>query len=176
MRCSLKPVTWSLPRTQAKFSQSQAFTFSVCANKPVRTMAEAIGLASGLLTLAVYALKSSNSLYETVQGYRDLPRRVRDLLEEIKALTDVLMPLVDKLQSTPDVDLITLKHPLLRCGTACKGLEEEIRKCFARTLTGRTSFRDWAKLQYMSHNIDEVKLLFSGYRMTIIVALTDASL
>jgi hypothetical protein len=86
------------------------------------------------------------------------------------------MPLVEKLRSTPDTDLVALKHPLLRCGTACKGFEEEIRKCFSRTLNGQTSFRDWAKLQYMSHNIDEVKLLFSGYRMTIIVALTDASL
>ncbi|MCJ1476205.1 hypothetical protein MMC13_004871 [Lambiella insularis] len=139
-------------------------------------MAEAIGLASGLLTLAVYALKSGSALYEIVQSFRDHPKRVRDLIEEIKALIDVLGPLVERLQSTPDTDLLALKHPLLRCGAACKGLEEEILKRFSRTLDGRTSIRDWAKLKYISYDINEVMLLFSGYRMTIVVALTDANL
>lgn len=67
-------------------------------------MAEPIGLASGILTLATFAFRCSVSLHETVDSFCSHPKRVRDL-GELEALSGVLAPLVDLVKSTPDVDL-----------------------------------------------------------------------
>ncbi|XP_044717868.1 uncharacterized protein HRG_08510 [Hirsutella rhossiliensis] len=58
-------------------------------------MAEPVGLASGLLALATFAFQSSITLYSTVQSFRDHPKRVRDLIDELEALSGVLGPLTE---------------------------------------------------------------------------------
>jgi Fungal N-terminal domain of STAND proteins len=139
-------------------------------------MAEAIGVASGLLALATFAFQSSVTLFKTVQSFQFHPKRVRDLLEELQALSGVLSSLTKTVGAATDVDLSSLDLPMLRCGNACKEFEQEIMKCSSRSGGGRTSFRDWAKLKYMGDDIDSFRQLLSGYKSTIIIALTDASL
>ncbi|GAD99934.1 conserved hypothetical protein [Paecilomyces variotii No. 5] len=139
-------------------------------------MAEPIGLASGLLALSTFALRSGIALYETVKSFHSHPKRVRDLTEELEALCGVLAPLTDLVNSTADVNLSALELPLLRCGNACKEFEEELTKCSSRSGGNRTSFRDWAKLRYMGDDIDGFRRLLAGYKSTINVALTDANL
>jgi len=139
-------------------------------------MAEPIGLASGLLTLATFAFQSSIALFKTVQSYQFHPKRVRDLSEEVDALSAVLGSLTETVSATTDVDLSALHLPLLRCGNACKEFEQEIIKCSSRSGGSRTSFRDWAKLSYMGDNIDGFRQLLAGYKSTITIALTDANL
>ncbi|TQB67497.1 hypothetical protein MPDQ_005479, partial [Monascus purpureus] len=139
-------------------------------------MAEPIGMASGLLALATFALQSGIALYETVKSFHSHPKRVRDLIEELEALCGVLAPLTDLVNSTADVDLSAPELPLLRCGNACKEFEEELIKCSSRSGGNRTSFRDWAKLRYMSDDIDGFRRLLAGYKSTINIALADANL
>ena len=139
-------------------------------------MAEAIGVASGLLALSVFAFQSSVTLYQTVQGFQFHPKRVRDLLEELEALSGVLGSLNETVKATTDIDLSTLELPLRRCGNSCRDFEQEIMKCSSRSGGSRTSFRDWAKLRYMGDDIDGFKQLLAGYKSTIIIALTDANL
>jgi hypothetical protein len=139
-------------------------------------MAEAIGLASGLLTLSTFAFQSAIALGKTIQSYENQPKRVRDLKEENEALTAVLSSLTESIASTTDVDLSALKLPLLRCGKHCEDFGELIVKCSSRTGETRTSFRDWAKLKYMDEDIDGFRQLLAGYKTTIIIALTDANL
>lgn len=139
-------------------------------------MAEPIGLASGILTLATFALQCSVSLYETVDSFRSHPKRVRDLLGELGALSDVLNGLVDLVQSKSGVDLSALDLPLLRCGSVCKEFQQEVLQCASRSNSSRTSFRDWARLTYMGNNIDDFRDLLAGYKATINIALTDANL
>jgi hypothetical protein len=139
-------------------------------------MAEVIGLTSGLLTLVTFALQSSISLFQTVQSYQNHPKRVRDLKDETEALSGVLSSLAETVASATDVDLSALKLPLLRCGSYCKEFEQEIVKCSSRSGDSRTSFRDWARLRYMGDDIDGFRQLLAGYKTTIIIALTDASL
>ncbi|EDN02614.1 predicted protein [Histoplasma mississippiense (nom. inval.)] len=115
-------------------------------------MAEPISLASGLLTLTAFAFKSSITLYETIKRFQSHPKTVRDLLEELEELGEVLSPLTDTVNA--NVDLSALKLPLLRCGNACKEFKEEIMKCSSRSDCRRTSFRDWAKLRYMGDDIN----------------------
>lgn len=139
-------------------------------------MAEPVGLASGLLTLAIFAFQSSVTLYNTIKDFQSHPKRVRDLLEELEALSGVLGPLLETVESTTEVDLSPLELPLLRCGNACKDFEQELRKCSSRSGGDRRSFRDWAKLKYMGDDIDGFRNLLAGYKATINIALTDASL
>lgn len=139
-------------------------------------MAEAIGLASGLLTLATFALQSSITLYETVKSFQSHQKRVRDLIEELEALSGVLGPLTEIIDGTTDVDLSSLNLPLLRCGNACREFEQELMKCSSRSGGNRTSFRDWAKLRYMGDDIDGFRRLLAGYQLTINIALADANL
>lgn len=139
-------------------------------------MAEPIGLASGILTLATFAFQSSVSLYETVNSFRSHPKRVRDLLCELEALSAVLAPLIDLMKSNSDADLSVLELPLLRCGNVCKEFQQEVLRCMSRSDGNRTSFRDWARLRYMGDDIDDFRDLLAGYKATINIALTDATL
>jgi hypothetical protein len=139
-------------------------------------MAEPISLASGLLALATFAFQSSITLYNTIQSFQSHPKRVRDLTEELEALSGVLGPLSETVSATTEVDLSTLDLPLLRCGNACKEFEQELLKCSSRSGGSRTSFRDWAKLTYMGDDIDGFRRLLAGYKLTICIALTDANL
>ena len=142
----------------------------------IDAMVEPIGLASGLLTLATFAFQSSITLYKTVESFQNHPKRVRDLKDELEALSGVLGSLTETVSATTDVDLSALDLPLLRCGNSCKEFEQEIMKCSSRSDGGRTSFREWAKLRYMGDDIDGFRQLLAGYKSTIIIALTDANL
>ncbi|KAH8799707.1 hypothetical protein F5884DRAFT_114522 [Xylogone sp. PMI_703] len=139
-------------------------------------MADPIGIASGLLALATFAFQSSTTLYQTIQSYRFHPRNIRDLQEELEALSGVLSSLTETINNTTDVDLSALDLPLRRCGNACKEFQDEILKCSSRSGGNRTSFRDWAKLRYMGDNVDSFRQLLSGYKTTISIALADANL
>ncbi|KAJ5261075.1 hypothetical protein N7478_011670 [Penicillium angulare] len=139
-------------------------------------MAEPIGVASGILALATFAFRCSVSLYETVESFRSHPKRVRDLLGELGALSDVLTGLVDLVKSNSGVDLSMLDLPLLRCGNVCKEFQQVVLQCASRSNSNRTIFRDWAKLTFMGNNIDDFRDLLAGYKATINIALTDANL
>lgn len=138
-------------------------------------MAEAIGVASGLLALSLFALKSTTTLYNTISSFQSHNSRVKDLQLELEALTSVLGPLSDTIGTT-DTDLTSLDLPLRRCGIACHDFEEELLRCTARSNGVRTSFRDWAKLRYMDEDIDGFKRLIAGYKLTVNIALTHATL
>jgi hypothetical protein len=80
------------------------------------------------------------------------------------------------LNANTDIELASLEYPLLRCANACKDFEEELKKCSTRSLAGKTSFRDWAKLKYIGEDIDGFRRMLASYKSTIIIALTDANL
>ena len=139
-------------------------------------MAEPVGIASGVLTLATFAFQSSITLYQTVRSFRHHPNVVRDLMQELEALSGVLASLTETVTITPDRTLAALDIPLRRCGDSCREFEEEILKCSSRSSEAKTSFRDWAKLRYMGEDIDGFRRLLAGYKSTINIALADANL
>jgi hypothetical protein len=139
-------------------------------------MAESIGIASGLVALATFAFQSSTALFDVVQSYQSLPKRARDLTEELEALNGVLGALIETLNANTDINLASLEYPLLRCGNSCRDFDEEIKKCSTRSLAGKTSFREWANLRYMGEDIDSFRLMLAGYKSAIAIALTDANL
>lgn len=139
-------------------------------------MAEPVGLASGIVALATFAFQSSVSLYKTVESFRSHPKRVRDLLSELEALSAVLAPLIELIQANSDVNLSLLNLPLLQCGNVCEGFQQEVLKCAGRSANNRASFRDWAMLVYKGDNIDDFRNSLASYKVTINIALTDANL
>jgi hypothetical protein len=139
-------------------------------------MAEIIGMASGLLTLASFASQSSITLYETVKSFNFHPKRVRDLIEELEALIAVLGLLKDMAITPAGASLPALDLPLKRCGNACKSFEQQLVKCLSQSGGDRTSFRDWARVRYLSDDIDSFRQLLAGYRSTFNIALANAAL
>lgn len=134
-----------------------------------------ISTASGLLTLVVFAVHSSKSLYQAVQSFQSNRRAIRELREELEALNGVLQSLHEAVINT-NVNVTALKLPLLRCGKACEDFEAVIAKCTAHSGGPRTSFRDWAKLKYMGDDIVGFKNMLAVYKSTITIALGDANL
>lgn len=139
-------------------------------------MAEAVGLASGLLALATFAFQSSITLVNTVKSYRNHPAQVRDLIEELEALNEVLAALTETIKAAVSTDLSALDRPLLRCGHACEEFMQELNKCASYSEGSQLSFRGWAKLKYMGDDIDSFRRLLGGYKVTINMALTNATL
>ncbi|KAH8887335.1 hypothetical protein GQ53DRAFT_784306 [Thozetella sp. PMI_491] len=139
-------------------------------------MAEAVGMASGLLALATFAFNTSVALKTTIQSFQSHPKRIRDLLEELEALTETLAPLQETIREATDLNLSALALPLERCGNACQEFEGELNKCVSQSGGTRASFRDWARVQYMRDDIDSFRRLLDGYKSTINLALTHATL
>jgi len=138
-------------------------------------MAEPIGIASGLLTLAAFAIQSSRSLYGAIRSFQNNHRTIRELREELEALSGVLDSLCETAAKN-DADLTALKLPLFRCGRACGDFETVITKFTAHSSDVKTSFRDWAKLKYMGDDITGFKNMLAGYKSTISIALADINL
>lgn len=141
------------------------------------TMADPISIASGLLALVGFALESSKTLYQLVQSFQSNQRVIRGLKEELEALSEVLESLQVAV-TTDDADLAALKVPLLRCGKTCGEFKALIVQCTAHSsgTRTRTSFRDWAKIQYMGDDIGGFRIMLAGYKSTITIALGDANM
>jgi hypothetical protein len=139
-------------------------------------MADPISLASGVLTLAIFAHTSCLTLYKTIQNFKTQPKRVRDLMDELQELLGVLESLSKTMKLHTDMDLPAINLPLQRCGSACDEFLQELQKCCSRSGGDRQSFRDWAKLRYMGDNIDDFKDSLAAYKSTITIVLTEVQL
>lgn len=118
-------------------------------------MSEPIGLASGLADLATFAFQASVALYTTVKSYNSHQKHVGDFAEKTSVLSEVLGLLTETLSAPrKQQDLTALEVRLRQCGKTCKEFEQEIQKFSQRSGGSGSSFRDWAKLTYMGHDID----------------------
>lgn len=136
-------------------------------------MADPISLASGLLALVIFAHKSCLTLHTTLQSFKNHPKRVRDLLDELETLIGVLESLTDTVKSDAGGNLSVLDLPLQRCGNACNEFLQELQKCCSRSGGDKKSFRDWAKLKYMGDDINDFQDSLAAYKSTITIALID---
>lgn len=139
-------------------------------------MAEIIGVASGVSALVVTTLHGILILQQTIKSYEGHKKLVRDLLDELSALTQVLSKLDETIKAAREVDFPMLKIPLQQCNATCEALYKELLKCLSRSNDSRTSFRDWVRLKYSGEDIDGVRRLLAEYKMIINIALADANL
>ena len=128
------------------------------------------------LQYLTFAFQAATRLHEVVKSFESHQQQVRDLMDELGALSGVLTSLRDTLQVPQLLDISGLRIPLQRCGSACAEFEKEIVRRASHSGDDRTSFRDWAKLRYMCDDIDGFRRLLASYKLTISVALADANL
>ena len=75
---------------------------------------EVVGSVIGLLQLIGLTQAGSVSLYKLIESFRFHPKVVRDLTEELEALSSVLSALRETVNTTSGIDLLLLEVPL-RC-------------------------------------------------------------
>ena len=138
-------------------------------------MGDPLSIASGSVAIVTAAVQSSKILYQTIQSFRDHPRSIRQLRDELEALDGVLRSLEAFSGSDPSI-LVPLKLPLTQCAKACVEFQVLIVKCTKHSGDQKTSFRDWAKLRYMDNDVNGFAAMLSGYKSTIAIALADANL
>ncbi|KAI1840256.1 hypothetical protein JX266_013537 [Neoarthrinium moseri] len=140
-------------------------------------MAEAIGLASGVLALAVLAVKSGAILHDTIQEFRSHPRQARELVTELAGLVSVLQKLSQTGDLSLDVDLTALKLTLEQCKRSYDEVRTELLTYCSRSRADRASFRDLFKLKCSSGDgIEGFRQQLIGYKSTITVTLSFANL
>lgn len=132
-------------------------------------MAEPIGVASGLLTLATFAFQSSRSPYQAIKHFQSLPQ------DHTEALNRVLLSL-GQMAANSDTDLAALRFPLFRYGKAIEDFEGVIIKNIAYSGGPRSRCWDWAKLKYMRDDIVEFGNMQAGFESIISIVLADVSL
>jgi len=137
-------------------------------------MAETIGVDSGLPALVTFACASSASLFQTIDGFNSNLRIIRELRDELKALHEVLQALQKSTASYGD--LKELELPLLRCGKACRELENEIITSIALSGGAGASFRILVELKHRGDDIAGFKNMLDAYRSTFTIALANIKL
>ncbi|KAK3360697.1 hypothetical protein B0T25DRAFT_132767 [Lasiosphaeria hispida] len=136
-------------------------------------MAETIGVASGMLALTAFVFKASVALYQTIDSFQHHSDTIRDLRNELEALQGALHSLTE---TATGAEFPALNLPLLRCGNACRDFEQKILSCASRSGNSRVNFRGWAKLRYLGDDVDNFRRMLAGYKSTILIAVTDATL
>lgn len=138
-------------------------------------MADPLSISSALVAVIGAAFQSSKMLYQTVQSFKNHQRAVKQLSDELVALSGVL----ESLQAIARHDTATflpLKLPLSQCHRACTDFEALLVACCKHSGGSRTSFRDWARLRYMDGDITQFVNMLAGYKSTVAIALADANL
>jgi hypothetical protein len=139
-------------------------------------MADPVSLVSGLVALITAGVQASNSLYATIQSYKTHPKYVRDLQDELEALSSVLQVLRETVNGSTGNEFASLELPLRRCSNACKEFEETLLECTERNGGSRSKFRAWVKVRYLDNDINGFKDALSGYKSTISIAMACANL
>ena len=134
-------------------------------------MAEAVGLASGLLTLTVAAYKSSKSLYEVVSSFQSQRKSIKDIQTNLNSLVTVIGKIHEQIQSSQEVErLEALRQPLNCCVTTCQEMHEMLDACTKHGKDGRNSVRDWLNMRYRERGFEDMKQRLVSYKSTLSIA------
>lgn len=139
-------------------------------------MADCLGIASSIASLAVFAYKSSNALYTTIRDFQSQDKNARALKNELADLRGVLQSLAETVDNNDDINFDALKLPLLRCGKTCEEYGDLIARCTKHSSLSRPSLRDWVNQQYLEGDITDIREMLAGYKSTISVALATANM
>lgn len=100
---------------------------------------------------------------------------MRDLLGELEDLIDLLVPLTQVLEIIPMQDY-DIELPLIRSSSICLEFQQDLIDCYLDSGDDRMSFQSWAIFRSMNNDIDSLRRLLAGYRLTIEVALANATM
>ncbi|OBR05610.1 hypothetical protein CH63R_09730 [Colletotrichum higginsianum IMI 349063] len=140
-------------------------------------MADPVSIATGVLTVGGFALKSSIALHGIIRGLQSQNRDARALKAEVSDLTGVLSSLLETIANNPSLDFQPLERPLQRCGNACEEYGKIISQCTKHSSnTSRSSMRDWITQKYLQGDINDFRAMLAAHKSTINIALANANL
>jgi len=134
-------------------------------------MAEAVGLASGLLTLIIFAYDTSKSLYEAISSFKSQRKTIKDVLADLDSLVTVVEKIREQAQSSEEIEkLESLREPLNCCATTCHEMHEMLDACTKHSQDGRASVRDWLNMQYHEKSFEDMKKRLASFKSTLSIA------
>lgn len=138
-------------------------------------MAEAVGTASGVLALTVFAFKASKSLFEAVSSFTSQRRTIQDIQTDLGALVAVFDLIIQQAQgSGNESKLEPLREPVKCCTKSCQEMQEMLDACTKHAKDGRDSVRDWLHMRYHEKNLEDIKQQLASYKSTL--SITFASI
>ena len=120
-----------------------------------------------MLTVVTAAIQTSTSLYKTVQRYKDRNKTLQRLLDELGDLVNILQSLCE-VANADATALGLLKRPIDRCSEVCRQFEETMMTFGGKS---KMALKDWAKMEFMSGDINSFIDTIAGYKSTITVGL-----
>ena len=140
-------------------------------------MAEAVGLASGLLALIAATFKSSLFLYEEISSLKSQRQTIKDVLTDLDNLIKVLATIDHRAQQPTQVaKLEPVREPLECCESTCKEIHEMLAACTKHSKDSQASVRDWLKMRYREKSFDDMKKRLSSYKTTLIIAFQSINM
>ena len=174
---SSRPVKNSYPAF--KLFATSASSFRVLSHPPCRTtkMAEAIGAASSVLALTIFAYNTSKSLYEAVSSFRSQRRTIQDVQTDLGSLVAVLGLVREQAQgSEADMKFEPLRQPVQCCTTTCQEMREMLDECTKHAKDGWDSVRDWLNMQYRERSFQDMKQRLASYKSTPSIAFASINM
>jgi hypothetical protein len=162
-----------------KLFATSASPFRVLSHPPYRTtkMAEAIGAASSILALTIFAYNTSKSLYEAVSSFRSQRRTIQDVQTDLGSLVAVLGLIREQAQgSEDDTKFEPLRQPVQCCTTTCQDMQEMLNECTKHAKDGRDSIRDWLNMQYHEKSFQDMKQRLASYKSTLSIAFASINM
>jgi hypothetical protein len=140
-------------------------------------MAEAIGLASGLVTLIIFTYETSKSLYEVVSSFKSQRKTITDVLADLDSLVTVLTTIREQAQRSQAVErLEPLREPLNCCATTCQEMHEMLDVCAKNSKERRGSVRNWLEMQYHEKSFEDMKKRLASYKSTLTIAFESINM
>ncbi|RBA11823.1 hypothetical protein FPRO05_14211 [Fusarium proliferatum] len=122
------------------------------------------GIGLAIVPLAVQSIKSLKDTVTRYKGRDKTLARLYHVLEDLDNILEVLERAVDSEASTRAL----LEGPVSRCNILCRDFETAMQ---AFGGTSRMGFRDWARMEFMTGDINEFMDRLEGYKATISVGL-----
>jgi len=133
-------------------------------------MADAIELASSLLTLIVFTFNASKSLSEAVSSFRNQRKATKDVLADLDSLITVLGAIRGQAQHSQEIGrLEPLREPLRCCATACREMREMLDAFITHSKEGQDNVGDWLKMRYHEKSFDDMKRRLASYKSTLTI-------
>ncbi len=139
-------------------------------------MADPLSATSALVGLIAFSYQASKALHDTIKSFRQHPKYVRDLKDELSTLEGVLLLLEQSLTTSGAEDYHAIEYPIGRCGRACEEFQQALQKCLGRDDGDTSSFRGWLKIRWMGSDIHGFRDTLAGYKSTIAIAMAGVNL
>lgn len=135
-----------------------------------------LSIIASVLAIVTAGLQSTRSLKAAIHRYKTRDMTLLRLLAEVKDIENILQSLAQLLDATnqqPAVAAETsmtelLCGPIERCTQLCGDFESAMGRFSGKS---KSSFTDWARMEFMRGDINQFVDTLAGYKATISVGL-----